>query len=51
VILVPLPAMTDPDDRIQTREGYDTVAEDYANLIPDLRAETSLDLAMIDDFA
>lgn len=31
--------------------AYDTVAEDYAILIPDLSAETSLDVAMIDDFA
>lgn len=43
--------MTAPDHRRQTRTGYDIVAEDYATLIPDLSAETSLDVAMIDDFA
>jgi ubiquinone/menaquinone biosynthesis C-methylase UbiE len=40
-----------PEHRRQTRTGYDIVAEDYATLIPDLSAETSLDVAMIDDFA
>lgn len=43
--------MTAPDHRRLTRTGYDIVAEDYATLIPDLSAETSLDVAMIDDFA
>lgn len=33
------------------RLAYDTVAEDYATHLPDTRAETSLDLAMIDAFA
>lgn len=33
------------------RRAYDTVAEDYATYLPDTRAETSLDLAMIDAFA
>ena len=43
--------MTSPDHRRQTRAGYDVVAEDYATLIPDLSAETSLDVEMIDDVA
>lgn len=43
--------MTDPDHRRQTRTGYDVVAEDYAILMPGLSAETSLDVAMIDEFA
>jgi ubiquinone/menaquinone biosynthesis C-methylase UbiE len=43
--------VTAPDHRRQTRTGYDIVAEDYATLIPGLSAETSLDVAMIDDFA
>ena len=33
------------------RHAYDTVAEDYAALIPDTRAEVALDLAMVDAFA
>lgn len=33
------------------RDAYDTVAEDYAALLPDTRAEAALDLAMIDAFA
>lgn len=37
--------------RARTREAYDTVADDYAHLLPDLRPETRLDVAMIDDFA
>ncbi len=44
-------AVTDSDHRRLTRTGYDIVAEEYAILIPDLSAETSLDVAMIDDFA
>ncbi|HXH77455.1 class I SAM-dependent methyltransferase [Nocardioides sp.] len=43
--------MTSPDDRTQTRDGYDAVAQDYATLLPDVSAETALDVAMIDDFA
>ncbi|WP_235866354.1 class I SAM-dependent DNA methyltransferase [Serinibacter arcticus] len=34
-----------------TREAYDTVALDYARMLPDLAAEAALDVAMIDDFA
>jgi SAM-dependent methyltransferase len=33
------------------RLAYDTVAEDYANHLPDTRAEAPLDLAMVDAFA
>jgi SAM-dependent methyltransferase len=40
-----------PDSLVQTRVGYDTVAADYAALVPDLSAETALDVAMIDEFA
>ncbi|PPK98323.1 methyltransferase family protein [Kineococcus xinjiangensis] len=43
--------MTPPDHRPQTRQGYDTIAEDFARLLPGLDAETALDIAMIDDFA
>lgn len=43
--------MTAPDHRRQTLTGYDIVAENYGTLIPDLSVETSLDIAMIDDFA
>lgn len=43
--------MAAPDHKAQTRHGYDTVADDYATLIPGLTAETALDIAMIDDFA
>jgi SAM-dependent methyltransferase len=50
-VSVPFSPVTAPDHRRQTRTGYDIVAEDYATLIPDLSAETSLDVAMIDDFA
>ncbi|GGK71534.1 class I SAM-dependent methyltransferase [Ornithinimicrobium pekingense] len=32
----------------QTRRAYDTVADDYARLLPDTRAETRLDLAMVE---
>lgn len=34
-----------------TRAAYDTVADDYARLLPDLRAETPLDQAMLAAFA
>jgi SAM-dependent methyltransferase len=34
-----------------TRATYDTVAIDYSRLLPDLRAETPLDQAMLDTFA
>jgi len=43
-----------PLDRVRfsdVRLAYDTVAEDYANHLPDTRAEAALDLAMIDAFA
>lgn len=43
--------MSVPDHRAQTQHGYDTVAADYARLLPALNAETSLDIAMIDGFA
>lgn len=43
--------MTADDHRAQTRQGYDTVAVDFARLLPTLNAETALDVAMIDDFA
>ncbi|GGK11195.1 methyltransferase [Pilimelia anulata] len=47
---VPCPFVTATDHRPQTKQGYDTVAEDYARLLPGLNAETTLDIAMIDDF-
>ncbi|WP_404389942.1 class I SAM-dependent methyltransferase [Humibacillus xanthopallidus] len=40
--------MTDYTD---VRHAYDTVAADYAERLPDTRAETALDLAMVDAFA
>lgn len=43
--------MAATDHRAQTQQGYDAVAEDYARLLPGLNAETTLDIAMIDDFA
>lgn len=43
--------MTADDHRPQTRHGYDTIAADYARLLPMLDAETALDVAMIDEFA
>ncbi|HET8717342.1 MAG TPA: class I SAM-dependent methyltransferase [Nocardioidaceae bacterium] len=33
------------------RDAYDEVAEDYAALIPDTRAESAVELAMVDSFA
>lgn len=33
------------------RSAYDEVADDYATLIPDTRAEAAVDLAMVDAFA
>lgn len=41
----------DPLDFSRVRLAYDTVAETYAQLLPDTRAEAPLDLAMIDAFA
>lgn len=35
---------------VTVRRAYDTVAEDYATLIPDTSPESALDLAMIDAF-
>ena len=37
-------------ERAQVRQAYDERAEAYAALLPDTRAETGLDLAMIDGF-
>jgi SAM-dependent methyltransferase len=34
----------------QTRRAYDTVADDFARLLPDTRAEAPGDLAMVDTF-
>jgi SAM-dependent methyltransferase len=39
-----------PDFR-GVRDAYDTLAEDYAALLPDTRAEAPPDLAMVDAFA
>ena len=43
--------MDEPDHLRTTRATYDTVAVDYARLLPDLRAETSLDRTMLATFA
>jgi SAM-dependent methyltransferase len=37
-------------DYAAVRRAYDTVAADYAERLPDTRAETALDLAMVDAF-
>ncbi|HET7799160.1 MAG TPA: methyltransferase domain-containing protein [Humibacillus xanthopallidus] len=37
-------------DYAAVRRAYDTVAEDYAERLPDTRAEAVLDLAMVDAF-
>ncbi|MEU7756704.1 methyltransferase domain-containing protein [Micromonospora sp. NPDC049171] len=42
---------SDPLDLRGVRRAYDTVAEDYATLLPDTRAEAPVDLAMVDAFA
>ena len=42
--------MDEPAHLRTTRAAYDTVAVDYARLLPDLRAETPLDQAMLDTF-
>lgn len=49
----PLVSTAAPDafDYHGVRRAYDTVAEDYAAYFPDTRAETPLDLAMVDAFA
>ncbi len=38
-------------DRDRVRRAYDTVADGYAALLPDMRFEHRLDRAMIDEFA
>ncbi len=43
--------MDEPAHLRATRETYDAVAQDYARLLPDLRAETALDQAMLATFA
>lgn len=46
--------MSSPEDPLglgSVRRAYNTVAEDYANRLPDTRAEARLDLAMVDAFA
>ncbi len=40
----------DPIDFRSVRRAYDTVAVDYAERLPDTRAEAPLDLAMVDAF-
>jgi len=40
-----------PLDEDAVRRAYDTVAQDYAALLPDTRAESPLDLALVDAFA
>ena len=48
----PVSASTsDPLGYRAVRDAYDTVAEAYAAHLPDTRAETTLDLAMVDTFA
>lgn len=42
---------TDSRDALGVQRAYDTVAEEYASLLPDTRAEAPLDLAMVDAFA
>ena len=37
-------------DYTEVRHAYDTLASDYADRLPDTRAETALDLAMVDAF-
>lgn len=39
------------DDPASVRAAYDTVAQDYAAWLPDTRAESPLDLAVLDHFA
>ncbi len=41
----------EPPHLLTTRATYDTMAVDYARLLPDLRAETDLDKAMLATFA
>ena len=51
ILRVMMASPPDPLDFRSMRYAYDTVAEDYATLLPDTRAEAPLDLAMIDAFA
>jgi hypothetical protein len=44
-------AVDEPDHLHRTRAAYDAAAVDYARLLPDLRAETALDRAMLATFA
>lgn len=46
-----MPPVTDAFDFGGVRRAYDTVAEDYAARLPDTRAETPLELAVVDAFA
>jgi ubiquinone/menaquinone biosynthesis C-methylase UbiE len=41
----------EPVDHAGVQRAYDTIAHDYATHLPDTRAETALDLAMLDHFA
>lgn len=41
----------EPAHLLTTRASYDAAADDYARLLPDLRAETDLDRAMLARFA
>ena len=43
--------MSEPAHLTATRSTYDTVAESYARLLPDLRAQSLLDRAVLDTFA
>lgn len=43
--------MDEPAHLHTTKATYDTVAADYARLLPDLRAEAALDQAMLARFA
>ncbi|WP_369054328.1 class I SAM-dependent DNA methyltransferase [Kineococcus terrestris] len=44
-------APDEPPDLAAVRHAYDTVASDYATHLPDVRAESSLELAVLDAFA
>lgn len=44
-------AVSEPAHLTRTRSAYDTVAGDYAVLLPDLAVEAAEDVALIDDFA
>lgn len=51
IMRVVIDQVPDPLDFRTVREAYDTVAADYAALLPDTRAEAALDLAMVEAFA